>query len=277
MTTQNKQQEMIQFGAFKKELQGLLDKVLDEAKKIQITAADPVSLDQTWILNKFEAQMTQKEYTLEPKAFQVARGLGNLQKLPRELRDKIYSHAIANGTTAIARASKQTKAEVSKLIFKTGIYRLSLGFNEDDLNPRLSRTLAKKIQNVKIRVNSRAPFIRGLAPHMPKLHKFDGPFVQRRECAVMIECDPFAGNLEAWQVVPALTDFVGFERVVLELDLDWYGDAWPDTVEEFENDRIKARINGALSYQKEKLEPSLGDARVCLDEGRYRLVFHPRK
>ena len=268
---------MIKFGVFKKELQGLLDKVLDEAKKIQITAADPVSLDQTWILNKLKDQMAQKEYVLEPKAFQVARGLGTLQKLPRELRDQIYSHAIANGTTAIARASKQTKAEVSKLIFESGIYRVSLGFNEDDLNPRLSRTLAKKIQNVKIRVNSRGPFIRGLAPHMQKVHKFDGPFVRRRECIVMIECDPFAGNLEAWQVLPALTDFVGFERVVLELDLDWYGDAWPDTVEEFENERIKELINGTFSFQKEKLEPSLGDARVCLDEQRYRLIFHPRK
>ena len=276
MTTQNKQ-KMIKFGAFKKELQGLLGKVLDEARSIQTKAADPVYLDQTWILNKLKDQMAQEEYVLEPKALQVARGLGNLQKLPRELRDQIYGYAIANGTTVIARASKQTKAEVSKVIFDAGIYRLSLGFNEDDLNPRLSRTLAKKIQNLKIRVNSRGPWIRGLAPHMPKLHKFDGPAVRRRECIVMIECDPFAGNLEAWQIIGALTDLVGFERVVLELDLDWYGEAWPDTVEDFENDRIKARINSALSFQMEKLEPSLGDARVCLDEQRYRLIFHPRK
>ena len=65
--------------------------------------------------------------------------------------------------------------------------------------------------------------------------------------------------------------------MVLELDLQWHGEPWPDTVAEFENERIRARISGALDYQIRVLEPSLGTARVLVDEQRYRLAFYPRK
>lgn len=158
MEPQTSPEKMLKFTTFKKDLHAQLDKVLDEASIIQQTAADPVPLNRSWILAKFKEQMNQDRYILEPKSVQVARGLGNLSKLPREVRDQIYSHAIVNGTTALIRASKQTKEEASKLIFQKGIYRLSLGFNQDDKNPPLSRPLAKKIQNLKIRVNSHGPF-----------------------------------------------------------------------------------------------------------------------
>ena len=265
------------FTAFKKELHTLLDKVLDEARNIQKTAADPVPLERSWILETFKGKITQDQYILEPKSMQIALGLGNLQKLPREVRDMIYGYAIINGTTAFVRASKQTKEEASRLIFEKGIYRLSLGFNEDDQNPRLSRTLAKKIQNLKVRVNSRGPFIYGLDPHLPKLHKFDGLATERQGCVVMIECNPFENSMEAYQILREMKDLTGFAWVVLELDLQWYGKPWPDTVADFEIERIRARINAALNYQIKVLEPALGTARVLVDKQRYRLVFHPRK
>ena len=277
MDPQASHMPMLKFTTFKRKLHALLDKTLDEARIMQKTAADPVPLSRSWILENFKEQITQDQYVLEPKAMQVALGLGNLQKLPRELRDLIYGYAIANGTTALVRASKQTKEEASKLIFQKGIYRLSLGFNEDDKNPRLSRTLAKKIQNLKVRVNSRGLFIRGLEQHLPKLRKFDGLATERQGCVVMIECDPFESNMEAYQVLHEMKNLTGFAWVVLELDLQWYGEPWPDTVAEFENERIRARINGALNYQIRILEPALGTARVLVDKQRYRLAFHPRK
>lgn len=202
MESRVNQKQMLKFTSFKKELHTLLDKVLDEARDMQKTAADPVPLDRSWILETFNEKITQDQYILEPKSMQIALGLGNLQKLPREVRDLIYGYAIINGTTALVRASKQTKEEASRLIFEKGVYRLSLGFNEDDQNPRLSRTLAKKIQNLKVRVNSRGPFIRGLEPHLPKLHKFDGLATKRQGCVVMIECDPFENNIEAYPSSP---------------------------------------------------------------------------
>lgn len=276
MTSQITHQEMLKFKLFKKELQGLLDEVLHEAKAIQKTAADPVVLDRSWILKKFGDKMTQDEYILEPKAMEVSQGLGHLHKLPRELRDLIYGYAIANGTTALVRASKQTREETSKIIFEKGIYRLLLGCNEDYKNPRLSRSLAKKVQHLRVRVNSRGPIIFGLDQYLPRLHKFDGSTVQRKECVVTIESDPFTHNMDAIQVTRELVDLTGFERVTLELDLDWGGEPWPDTVEEFENERIRRRLGGALHYQKGMLEPTLGAADVVLDKETQRLSFFPR-
>ena len=277
MEQQASHKRMLKFTTFKKELHAMLDKALDEARIMQKTAADPVPINRSWILENFKEQMTQDQYILEPKSMQIALGLGNLLKLPREVRDLIYSYAIVNGTTALIRASKQTKEEAGKLIFQKGIYRLSLGFNEDDQNPRLSRTLAKKIQNLQVRVNSSDLFIRGLEQHLPKLQKFDGLATARQGCVVMIVCDPFENNMEAYQVLHEIKNLTGFKLVVMELDLQWYGEPWPDTVAGFEDERIRARINGALNYQIKVLEPSLGTARVLVDKQRYRLAFNPRK
>ena len=277
MDPQASNKQMLKFTAFKKDLHAQLDKVLDEAKMMQKTAADPVNLPRSWILERFNNQLSEEPYILEPRAMQVALGLGNLQKLPREVRDMIYGHAIANGTTALIRASKQTREEARELIYKKGIYRLSIGFNEDDQNARLTRWLARRIQNLQIRVNSRGLFIFGLERQLPKLHKFDGGAIERRNCVVMIQCDPFESNMEGYQVLDEIKSLTGFERLVLEIDLQWHGEPWPDTVPDFEIARIHARINAALNWQIKQLEPVLGTARVLVGGQRYRLVFHPRK
>ena len=277
MEQQASHKQMLKFTTFKKELHALLDKVLDEARIMQKTAADPVPLNRSWILEKFEQQMIQDQYILEPKFMQVASGLGSLLKLPREVRDLIYGYAIVNGTTALVRASKQTKKEASELIFQKGIYRLSLGFNEDHRNPRLSRTLAKKIQNLKVRVNSNGFFIRGIEQHLPKLRKFGSLVTERQACVVMIECDPFEDNMVAYGVLGAIKSLTSFAWVVLEIDLKWWGEPWPDTVPDFEICRINGRINAALNYQIKELGPALGIACVLVDNQRYRLAFHPRE
>ena len=196
--SQASHKQMLKFTTFKKELHALLDKTLDEARIMQKTATDPVPITRSWILENFKNHLTKDHYILEPKSTQIAHGLGTLLKLPREVRDQIYSYAIANGTTALIRASRQTKEETSKLIFQKGIYRLSLGFNEDDQNPRLSRTLAKKVQNLHVRVNSSGLWIRGLEQHLPKLQKFDGLATERQGCVVMIECNLFENNMEVY-------------------------------------------------------------------------------
>ena len=100
MEPQASHEKMLKFTTFKKELHALLDKVLDEAKIMQKTAADPVHLSRSWIVESFKNQLTQDQYILEPRSMQAAHGLGNLQKLPREVRDLIYSYAIANGINA---------------------------------------------------------------------------------------------------------------------------------------------------------------------------------
>lgn len=92
-----------------------------------------------------------------------------------------------------------------------------------------------------------------------------------------VVCDPFCGGMDASQVVRALDNLTGFERVILELDLEWWGEPWPDTIDETQEYRIWARINGAVHHQKKLLEPTLGTGSYSFDEKGLRLAFHPRK
>lgn len=268
---------MLKFAAFKEQLHALLDNVLDGAEMLQTTAENPVVLDRAWILNKMKDQMLQEEYILEPGAMQITLGLGHLHKLPRELRDLVFGHVIADGNMAILRASKQTSKEVSKLIFQNGIYRLGLGFGNQVINPPLSPSLAKNIQSLKVRVNSRSFFIDGLDEHLPILHMFGGSTIRRKNCIVTIVCCPYHCNMDASQVVPSLKDLTGFEQVILELDLEWWGEPWPDTLYEDQKNQIWGCISGTLNRHNEILEPTLGTGHFSDDEEGLRLDFHPRK
>ncbi|CAD6568617.1 MAG: hypothetical protein ASARMPREDX12_000966 [Alectoria sarmentosa] len=269
--------KMLKFHAFKEELHALLDNVLDQAETLQTTAEDPVELRRAWILDKMNDQMAQDKYVLEPGATQIALGLGHLHKLPRELRDSIYGYAIVDGNMAIMRASKQINKEASKLVFQKGIYRLVLGYGNRIINPPLDQSVATNIQNVNIRVNARNFFIDGLDKHLPILHKFDGSTIQRKNCVLTIECCPFFSGMDASPVVRALEDLTGFERVILELDLEWGGEAWPDTMYDVQKDQLWGRIDRAFLHWRELLESTLGTGHYGFDTEGQRLAFHPRK
>ncbi len=271
-------QKMLKFEALKDELYSILDNVLEQAEILQTAADNPVVIDREWIIEKLRDQVSAENYVLEPGAVTRIRGLGNLLKLPQELRDMVYGHAITSGTTGIMRASKQTHKEASKLLFPKGIYRLTVRFYQSTPSPRLSPNLAKNIQNLRIRANGRDMFMIGLKKPLGILRLFEGSRVKRKDCILTIEGDPCVDDLEAFQVVRALDKFTGFERVILELDLQWGGEPWPDTMHEFHHAQAWGRICRPLSYQKETLEPTLGKGNRHNDEGAwYRLVFHPRK
>lgn len=82
MTSQTAPQEVLKFDLFKKELHGLLDEVLHEAKTIQNLAADPLVVDRSWILNKFGDKLAQAQYVLEPKPWRSALVSANSTSYP---------------------------------------------------------------------------------------------------------------------------------------------------------------------------------------------------
>ena len=253
----------------------MLDNILDEAETLQTTAEEPVILDREWILEKLREQVTKKEYVLEPRAMQATQGLGNLIKLPRELRDIIYGQAIIDGTTAVLRASKQTYMEASELIFQKGIYRLVLGFGGDVVNPPIDQSLSKNIRNLALQVNARGSIIRGLDQSIPILHMFDGASIERESCVVKIECSPYDNS--AVRIVRHLGSLTGFERVILEVELLWGGEPWPDTLYDFQESQIWDRIWSTSSRHEELLEPTLGTGHCLHDTDGWHLAFYPRK
>lgn len=104
---------------------------------------------------------------------------------------------------------------------------------------------------------------------------FDGSAVQRKDCVLIIECDPRPSSMTTSQVVEEMTGLTGFERVTLELNIGWPDGAWPNTVG-FEDELIMARINEAFQKQKEILEPTLGASHILLNKKTQRLSFFPR-
>ncbi|KAL9133371.1 MAG: hypothetical protein Q9175_005454 [Cornicularia normoerica] len=180
MASQISLQRIPKFDVFREQLHALLDNVLDEAESSQTTAGSPILLDGAWLLHKMKDHMANVEYILEPEATRFTLGLGYLHKLPRELRNLIYGYAIADGSTAILRASKQTHKEASKFIFQNGIYRLVLGFGAHVINPPLSQSLARNIRNLNLRVNGQTFLINGLDKNLPILHMFYGSCISGR-------------------------------------------------------------------------------------------------
>lgn len=278
MASQTSLATILKFESFKEELHTLLDNVLDQAETLQTTAEEPVVLDREWIFEKLREQVTKKEYVLESGAMQMTQGLGDLIKLPRELRDIIYGHAIVDGNTAILLASKQTNKETSKLVFQKGIYRLALGFGDNVDNPAIDQSLSKNIRNLHLRVNASSSIIFGLDQYFPILHMFDGSSIERGDCVVKIECCPYDNGMEdAARVVSHLESYTGFERVILELEFLWYGEPWPDTLYDFQTAQIWGRICGTSSHLEALLEPALGTGVYSYDAESVRLAFYPRK
>ena len=266
---------MLNFRAFKEELHALLSNVLHDAEKLQDTAEDPVVLDRAWILDRMKNQMLESEYVLEPGATLIRQGLGDLFKLPQELREMIYSRAIASGSMDILRASRQTYKEANPIVPEEGIYRLVLGFPDDVPNVEPDDSSSRKIQNVSVRVNARGFFSEEDGKDLTMLCTLESTFLTRKKCLVTFECDPFSGDLCAYGVVPALKGLTNFERVTLKLDFDWMGEPWPDRIPWFEKERVEGRIDRAFLFQRRVLEPTLGTGDLNLDFEDQSLTFYP--
>lgn len=118
----------------------------------------------------------------------------------------------------------------------------------------------------------------GLDQYLPILHMFDGSSIGRGKCVVKMECCPHDNGIHdaAW-VVRHLESLTGFELVILELDFLWYGKPWPDTLYDFQKDRIWSCIYCTIGHYEKLLEPTLGTGRYAFDTEDLRLSFYPRK
>ena len=92
-----------------------------------------------------------------------------------------------------------------------------------------------------------------------------------------LEGDPYNRLMDSPAPFRAVAKLTGFERVVVELDLDWGGPPWPDHLYDFQVINITNRIECAFIFHKEMLEPTLGLAQQERYAKGDRLVFHPRR
>ncbi|KAM0797666.1 hypothetical protein BDR22DRAFT_892096 [Usnea florida] len=274
--TSHSSEKVLKLREFEKELHSIISSMVNEAEKLQSTAYDPVVLDHAWISHKIKAVMVEDKFVLEPRALQAKEGLGALSRLPRELRDMIYGHAINDGNMAILQLSQQTHLEARPLVFEKGIYRMLIGFPDFDTNFQPDDLTASKIQNMHVRVNARSPIWKkedGLAI----LRSFGSAFIMRNNCVVTIEADILSPHMTAVRLVNSLKGLTNFERVILETKLAWDGEPYPSTMAYFHKDQIRSRYEDAIKFQMDLLQPSLGIGERDEDTKEEWLAFHPRE
>ena len=89
--------------------------------------------NQSLLFEGHDAMLTKKSSNT---GIRLQQGLGVFFRLPRELRDMIYSNLIADGEMAVARVSRIVSEEIRDVVFERGIYRLDfrnrkLGIDDD--------------------------------------------------------------------------------------------------------------------------------------------------
>ena len=218
----------------------------------------------------------------------LAKGLGSLAHLPRELRNMIYKHMIAQGSVTIMRTSSLIKEEVSATdLFEHGVCRLNLNFyntTTGELKPCFnpSQNIVNKIRNVAIRVDTRRNGYKNyLTPEVAILNKFTGANVHRKTCALSFECWPMTARKYQEDVLTTVNAYTGFEKVEVAIEyVDWLGRMWP---EQHENLSLEAIVQFDTMQQAHGaihriLTPGLGNSeRGVWRKGPFpALVFHPR-
>ena len=172
----------------------------------------------------------------------LLKGLGSLYDFPRELRDMIYEHMIAQGSLAIMRTSSTLQKEVSERdLYKHGFCRLNMNFYDaatDKLKPCFnpSPSLVAKIQNLAIRVDTR--FNRRYCTYSTKgvdiLWEFVGSEVRRKTCVVSFVRMETTKVPYQYDVLDKMQMYTGFEKV--EVAMEWAtveqrpNDRWPDHI-----------------------------------------------
>ena len=173
----------------------------------------------------------------------LLKGLGSLYDFPRELRDMIYEHMIAQGSLAIMRTSSTLQKEVSERdLYKHGFCRLNMNFYDaatEKLKPCFnpSPSLVEKIQNLAIRVDTRfngAYWDTYGTKGVDILWTFVGPEVRRKTCVVSFVRMDTTKVPYQYDVLDKIQMYTGFEKV--EVAMEWAtvekrpNDRWPDHI-----------------------------------------------
>ncbi|KAL2039048.1 hypothetical protein N7G274_008097 [Stereocaulon virgatum] len=277
---------------FREDLQQILNTIVDNVHMSTTTSPLPVAIDGSRIAEQFAQAVSSQSYLVcssdtthgnEQVANwqkQHAGGLGSLLRLPREIRDMIYHHMIADGNINIMPCSSALAKETSELVFNHGICRLNLNFAENmTLVPAIdpNQDIADKIQNLSIRVNTRCNGTLGRpTPQVDILSKFSGSTIPRKRCTVSFECWPTTLGMVARDVLKKLRTLTGFEEMRITIDLEWMGEAWPEGLLPFQVSQICGSIRGGFLEAKHELEGTLGEGDLGWDEEDERLLFFPR-
>lgn len=201
------------------------------------------SITEMSLIPTMAPQLTEKEHD------KLLKGLGSLYDFPREVRDTMYKHMIAQGRVAIMRTSSTLHKEVSETnVYEHGICRLNLNFwnaATEELKPCFNPSpfTVNKIRNVAIRVNTRPNSYRSPypTPEIDILDQFRGNIVHRKTCLLSFECWAETKRMFQQDVLGKVQAYTGFEKVVVAIDcVEQLPDdqEWPEDIKKFSFQQI---------------------------------------
>lgn len=206
-------------------------------------------------------------------------------KIPRELRDQIYSDLITSGHPQFMGVSRAMNAEGMALIFKEGIYRINFHINkfreETDFHncPQPTSKIGDNIQNLNIRIRWSHGNSNSDLPRITKafswLQTFKDSPSTRGKCTVAVEVYPYFTTMLLSTIANSIKELKSFDTVAfcIKDDPDYRGmiKAY------FSPDLIMMARDTDYSEMEALLKPHLGNGEMSLDGNRPTLVFRPLK
>lgn len=279
----NPSQKIITLEAFKGELEATVTTLTKMAEE-QLKARDaPITFNRDSLIRYIKWRMPHDEYIIHPKPIDIPAGLGPyLYKLPRELRDQIFSHLLASGHPNFMRTSKLMEQQGRAWVAKEGICRINLGYCNGINCQKPSQQIAATIQNVNIRINNSDIATSSLDeyPELSLLDIFAGPTPHRKTCNVSFDFYENRYFTVGHVVLSRLQHLRGFEKVVLRIWMNWTGGITIENPSENFLAKIPFKVNlryRAFERARIFLEPHLGQADLRSDKDGWYMVFYPRR
>lgn len=213
-----------------------------------------------------------------------AGGLGPyFSKLPRELRDQIFSDLLASGHPQLASVSRAMNIEVTALVYQKGVCRVNLGYDIYEhkagvLKENCTRPVKKVIDSIrnfsiKVKVKDFSSPRSGETGEIQHIDTFMGFPLRQGYCNIRGCCNTYAKGyfgMLLWNLVLIARGLIEYETVVLHIDTDKFLE---HGYEEWEVHRIFTFRCSSKKY----VEPLLGQEIVRSDKDGLQLVFHPRE
>lgn len=245
-----------------------------------------VCLDRKSLMGCIESFMPQEEeYVVEVPLVDYAGGLGPfLFRLPREVRDQIFSDLVASGSPQFMSVSRAMNVEGMALIYTKGVYRMNFGYDvherglevSDRRYPHLTQEIAKNIQNLCMRVSTKAfpsPLEANIFADVTRhVDIFAGHHVARGTCIISFELYLFMSLATLWDMVSTLQGLGGFDTVLLRVDID----SSPSPIFSDHLSEVWFR-DEVFRMAQEQLKSYLGEGEKGSDKDGSLLVFRPRK
>lgn len=225
-------------------------------------------------------------YDIDVPLTSFARGLGpSFGKLPRELRDPIYSDLIASGHPQFMSVSRVMNAEGMDLIYKKGVFKM--GFDLDVSTQELvfreftlpTANIVDKIQDLRVRIRSGRKFLpkdmQVYAKAFSRLRMFGDSPVTHGTCTIVFDLAPCCTSKLFQDIARSIEGLTNFDTVVMRMDSD--SRATKSMPEDKRRAWIKSRADNCTRLLQAGFKTHLGQGDVELDIDGLRVIFHPRK